>query len=180
MNNESAEIIRILNTALNDILPEGEARSLDLYPGPLRAEIDELNAWVFETINSTRFSSAIVPDGRPFDVIHSTDGVYKAGFATTPEAYEANVKPLFASLDRVEKLLGGGKEFLVGDRLTEADIRLFTTIVRFDPVYHGHFKCNLGSIRVSKISSPRLRCWLTERPCGAGPLVIFLARLSEY
>jgi glutathionyl-hydroquinone reductase len=93
--------------------------------------------------------------------IRLTDGVYKAGFATQTEAYEANVKPLFESLDRVEKLLGGGKAFLVGDRLTEADIRLYTTIVRFDPVYHGHFKCNLGSIRVSKISRSRLRCSLT-------------------
>jgi len=126
VNNESAEIIRIFNTAFNDLLPEGEGKSLDIYPEPLRHEIDEVNAWVLDTINN---------------------GVYKSGFATTPEAYEANVKPLFESLDRVEKLLDGGKEFLVGGRLTEVDIRLYTTIVRFDPVYHGHFKCNLGSIR---------------------------------
>lgn len=80
--------------------------------------------------------------------------MYKSGFATKPEAYEANVKPLFASLDRLEKILDG-KDFLIGGTLTEADIRLYTTIVRFDPVYHGHFKCNLGSIRVS-VSSTNL------------------------
>lgn len=82
----------------------------------------------------------------------STDGVYKTGFATKPDAYEANVVPLFASLDRLESILAPeGKTFLIGDRLTEADIRLYTTIIRFDPVYHGHFKCNLGTIRVSAI-----------------------------
>lgn len=76
------------------------------------------------------------------------NGVYKSGFATTQEAYEVAVKPLFESLDKLEKIIEG-KEFLVGGQLTEADVRLFTTLVRFDPVYHGHFKCNLGSIRVS-------------------------------
>lgn len=75
--------------------------------------------------------------------------MYKSGFATKQEAYEASVKPLFASLDKLEAIFAGGKKFLIGDRLTEADVRLFTTIIRFDPVYHGHFKCNLGSIRVS-------------------------------
>lgn len=81
-----------------------------------------------------------------------SDGVYKTGFATTQNAYEVAIKPLFESLDRLEKILAGNADFLIGDQLTEADVRLYTTIVRFDPVYHGHFKCNLGSIRVC--SSP--------------------------
>ena len=80
----------------------------------------------------------------PFNV----DGVYKTGFATTQSAYETALVPLFQSLDRLENILKG-KTFLVGDTLTEADVRLFTTIVRFDPVYVGHFKCNIGTIRVS-------------------------------
>lgn len=74
------------------------------------------------------------------------DGVYKSGFATKPEAYEAAVTAVFSSLERVEKLLEG-KEFLIGGKLTEADIRLFVTIIRFDPVYVGHFKCNIRTIR---------------------------------
>jgi len=94
-----------------------------------------------------------------FDFDPPIDGVYKSGFATAPEAYEANVKPLFESLDRVENLLVGGKEFLVGGRLTEVDIRLYTTIIRFDPVYHGHFKCNLGSIRVSTFADEIKFCY---------------------
>ena len=72
--------------------------------------------------------------------------MYKAGFATTQAAYEAAVRPLFASLDRLEGMLSG-KDYLVGDTLTEADVRLFVTIIRFDPVYVGHFKCNLRTIR---------------------------------
>ena len=74
------------------------------------------------------------------------DGVYRAGFAKSQQAYETAVTALFDSLDRLEKMLTG-KEFLVGGRLTEADVRLFVTIVRFDPVYVGHFKCNLRTIR---------------------------------
>ena len=74
------------------------------------------------------------------------DGVYKSGFASTQKAYEAAVLPLFASLDRLEDILKG-KDYLVGNQLTEADVRLFVTIVRFDPVYVGHFKCNLRTIR---------------------------------
>ncbi|KAG8998171.1 S-glutathionyl-(chloro)hydroquinone reductase [Tulasnella sp. JGI-2019a] len=124
VNNESAEIIRIFNTAFNDLLPT-EKSSLDLYPKELQKEIDEVNDWVYNTVNN---------------------GVYKTGFATTQEAYDANVKPLFASLDRLEGILKG-KNHLVGDRLTEADVRLFTTMIRFDPAYHGLFKCNYGQIR---------------------------------
>jgi len=136
VNNESSEIIRMLNTAFNDQLPAEEA-ALDLYPEALRAEIDSVNEWVYDTVNN---------------------GVYKTGFSTTQTAYETAIKPLFASLDRLEGMLAG-KDYLVGDRLTEADVRLFTTIVRFDPVYHGHFKCNIGSIRHNY---PNINLWLRK------------------
>jgi len=135
VNNESSEIIRILNSGFNGFLEHGSQKDLDLYPSSLRSEIDELNAWVYDTVNN---------------------GVYKAGFATTQSAYEDAIQPLFASLDRLEKILEG-KEYLVGNRLTEADVRLYTTIIRFDPVYHGHFKCNLGSIRHNY---PNINRWL--------------------
>lgn len=111
--NESAEIVRILDIAFG-----GEGPSL--YPEPLRAEIDEVNALVYDNVNN---------------------GVYRAGFATTQEAYDEAIVPLFDTLDRLEQRLEG-KRFLVGDRLTEADVRLFTTLVRFDAVYVTHFKCN--------------------------------------
>ncbi|KAI7902675.1 glutathione S-transferase [Cokeromyces recurvatus] len=123
VNNESSEIIRIFNTAFNRFLSKEKAE-LNYYPEHLQKEIDENNEWIYDTINN---------------------GVYKSGFATTQDAYENHVYPLFKSLDRVEKMLEG-KKYLVQDTFTEADIRLFTTIVRFDPVYFGHFKCNLGSI----------------------------------
>jgi len=96
----------------------------DLYPEALRPEIDAINALVYEDVNN---------------------GVYKAGFAASQAAYEAAVIPLFERLDWLEERLGG-RRYLLGDRLTEADIRLFTTLVRFDTVYHGHFKCNLRRI----------------------------------
>ncbi|KAI0337993.1 glutathione S-transferase [Trametopsis cervina] len=134
VNNESSEIIRMFNSEFNSHLPADKA-ALDYYPADLRAEIDGVNEWVYHTVNN---------------------GVYKSGFATTQKAYEEAVTALFASLDRLEKMLEG-KEFLVGDRLTEADIRLFVTIVRFDPVYVGHFKCNLRTIRDGY---PNLHLWL--------------------
>ena len=96
----------------------------DYYPADLRAEIDGVNQRVYDTVNN---------------------GVYKAGFATTQEAYEEAVRPLFASLDWIEDRLSR-QPYLAGDRVTEADWRLFTTLVRFDPVYVGHFKCNLRRI----------------------------------
>ncbi|KAI0628529.1 glutathione S-transferase [Trametes polyzona] len=136
VNNESSEIIRILNTAFNHLLPPEKA-SIDIYPEVHRKEIDEINEWVYDTVNN---------------------GVYKAGFATTQQAYEAAVIPLFDSLDRLEKILTG-KEYLVGDQLTEADVRLFVTIVRFDPVYVGHFKCNLRTIRYGY---PAIHSWLRK------------------
>lgn len=135
VNNESSEIIRFFNSGFNKQLPTDKAK-LDFYPQELKKEIDDLNTWVYDTVNN---------------------GVYKSGFATTQAAYEKAVVPLFESLDRLEKILSDGREFLIGDRLTEADIRLYTTIVRHDPVYHGHFKCNLGMIRHDY---PQINRWL--------------------
>ncbi|MCB9765851.1 MAG: glutathione S-transferase family protein [Alphaproteobacteria bacterium] len=117
VNNESSEIIRIFNRAFD---AWGDA-SLDLWPEDLREEIEAVNQRVYHTVNN---------------------GVYKAGFATTQSAYEEAVTALFETLDWLEERLSA-QPWLVGDRLTEADWRLFTTLVRFDPVYHGHFKCNL-------------------------------------
>lgn len=108
MSNESAEIIRDLTQAFDDLLPAGKGKDLDLYPEELREEIDALNEWVYDGINN---------------------GVYKSGFASTQDAYDKAVKVLAESLDRVEGVLADGREFLVGGRLTEADVRLFTTIV---------------------------------------------------
>jgi len=135
VNNESSEIIRMFNNAFDDLLPE-DKKQLDFYPKELQKEIDDLNGWIYDTINN---------------------GVYKSGFASTQQAYEDAVVPLFKSLDRVEDMLKDGREYLVGGKLTEVDIRLYTTIVRFDPVYHGHFKCNLGMIRHSY---PNINRWL--------------------
>ncbi|WP_265516998.1 glutathione S-transferase family protein [Nitratireductor luteus] len=120
VSNESAEIIRMLNEAFDEW---GDA-SLDFYPPPLRKKIDAVNELVYENINN---------------------GVYKAGFATTQEAYEEAFDALFDALDKVEDMLSR-QRYLAGEQLTEADWRLFTTLVRFDPVYVGHFKCNLRRI----------------------------------
>lgn len=117
VSNESSEIIRMLNAAFDGV---GAAPG-DFYPEDLRAEIDAANARVYPAVNN---------------------GVYRAGFATTQEAYDEAVAELFAALDWAEERLGR-RRYLAGDRLTEADWRLFTTLVRFDAVYHGHFKCNL-------------------------------------
>jgi len=121
VNNESAEIIRMLNSEFNAF---GDA-SLDFYPEALRAEIDEINAYVYDRINN---------------------GVYKAGFATDQGVYEQAFDRLFEALDTLEERLGR-QRWLVGARQTEADWRLFTTLVRFDPVYVGHFKCNRQRIQ---------------------------------
>jgi glutathionyl-hydroquinone reductase len=117
VNNESAEIIRMLNYAFDHL----SGSTLDLYPPALAAEIDALNARIYDTVNN---------------------GVYKAGFATAQAPYETAVRALFDTLDRLEERLGRTR-FLTGARFTEADWRLFTTLVRFDAVYYGHFKCNL-------------------------------------
>ena len=116
VNNESSEIIRMFNSAFD----EAGARPGNYYPSDLADEIDAVNARVYDTLNN---------------------GVYKAGFATTQEAYEEAVEPLFGTLDWLEDRLSRAS-YLCGDRLTEADVRLFTTLVRFDAVYVGHFKCN--------------------------------------
>jgi len=120
VSNESSEIIRMLNAAFDGV----GAKPGDYYPHALRAEIDALNERIYGTVNN---------------------GVYKAGFATTQDAYEEAVKPLFETLDWLEERLGSSR-YLTGDSLTEADWRLFTTLIRFDPVYVGHFKCNIRRI----------------------------------
>lgn len=118
VNNESAEIIRMLNREFNAFASRGLP---DLYPDSLRPEIDRWNALIYSTVNN---------------------GVYRAGFATTQDKYEAAVRSLFETLNIIEEHLGGHR-YLCGTQLTEADWRLFTTLVRFDAVYYGHFKCNL-------------------------------------
>jgi putative glutathione S-transferase len=130
VNNESSEIIRMLNSAFDGI----GAKAGDFYPAALRGEIDALNARIYGTVNN---------------------GVYKAGFATTQEAYEEAVRPLFETLDWLEERLDG-RRFLTGDAVTEADWRLFTTLIRFDAVYVGHFKCNIRRIA----DYPRLSAYL--------------------
>jgi len=120
VSNESSEIIRMLNSAFDAF---GDA-SLDLYPEALRGEIDTLNEFVYPNINN---------------------GVYRAGFATSQEAYEEAVGQVFAALHTLEEKLSKSR-YMAGSSLTEADWRLFTTLLRFDPVYVGHFKCNLRRI----------------------------------
>ena len=117
VNNESSEIIRILNSSFDEL----GALPGDYYPEAYRSEIDAINARVYSTLNN---------------------GVYKSGFATTQAAYEENVYPLFETLDWLEGILRE-RRYLVGEDFTEADIRLFTTLIRFDAVYVSHFKCNL-------------------------------------
>lgn len=132
VNNESAEIIRMLNSAFDEL---GAAQG-DFYPPPLREAIDTINEVVYHQVNN---------------------GVYKAGFATKQEAYEKAVNELFAALDVLERRLET-QRYLVGERLTEADWRLFTTLIRFDAVYVGHFKCNQRRI----VDYPHLSGYLRE------------------
>lgn len=120
VSNESTDIIRMLNSAFDGI----GAKSGDYWPEHLRAAIEPVNERIYHTVNN---------------------GVYKSGFATTQEAYEEALYPLFESLDWLEERLAN-QRYLMGNTITEADIRLFTTLVRFDPVYVGHFKCNLRRI----------------------------------
>jgi putative glutathione S-transferase len=141
VNNESSEIIRMMNSAFDDI----GAKPGDYYPREVREEIDALNGRVYDTLNN---------------------GVYKAGFATTQAAYEEAVGPLFETLDWLEQRLAASR-FLFGDRLTEADIRLFTTLIRFDAVYVGHFKCNIRRL----VDYPNLSAFVRDiyqRPGVAG------------
>lgn len=120
-NNESSEIIRMLNSEFNALAERPDA---DFYPEALRTEIDSINEWVYPNINN---------------------GVYRSGFARTQAAYERAVTGLFEALDRAEALLSE-RRYLTGDRLTEADLRLWTTLIRFDQVYVTHFKCNVRRI----------------------------------
>lgn len=132
VSNESAEIIRMFNSAFNALT----GNESDFYPQSLRSEIDEVNEFVYHNINN---------------------GVYRAGFATTQEAYTEAFDDLFAALDKIEQRLTANR-YLVGDTLTEADWRLFTTLIRFDSVYVGHFKCNLRTIE----SYPAISNYLRE------------------
>lgn len=116
VNNESSEIIRMLNR----FAPRTKNQDLDLYPGQLQTEIERWNERIYSHLNN---------------------GVYRCGFATSQHAYEAAVEPLFELMTALDTHLNG-RSFLVGTQITEADIRLYTTLVRFDAVYHGHFKCN--------------------------------------
>ncbi len=175
VNNESSEIIRMFNSAFDGL----GAKPGDYYPEPLREEIDAVNARVYDTVNN---------------------GVYKSGFATGQEAYEEAVTALFDSLDWLEDRLSS-RRYLLGPRVTEADWRLLTTLLRFDPVYHGHFKCNLrrlvdypnlwgytrelyqwprvaGTVNMMHIKRHYYGCHRTINPTGIvplGPLIDFAA-----
>ncbi|MDH4652343.1 MULTISPECIES: glutathione S-transferase family protein [unclassified Pseudomonas] len=132
VSNESSEIIRMFNSAFDHLT----GNTLDFYPQALRNEIDALNERIYPAINN---------------------GVYRAGFATTQAAYEEAFHALFDELDQLDALLES-RRYLAGERITEADWRLFTTLVRFDAVYHGHFKCNLRRLE----DYPNLSGWLRE------------------
>lgn len=132
VSNADDDIMRMLNSEFNAFTDV----KTDFYPAPLRAEIDEINNFVYPNIN---------------------DGVYRAGFATTQASYEQAVRNLFDALDRIEARLSK-QRYLVGQRITEADWRLFPTLIRFDAVYHGHFKCNIRRI----VDYPHLWGYLRE------------------
>ena len=132
VSNESADIIRMMNSAFDQVGATGP----DYYPADLRHEIDVVNELVYDKVNN---------------------GVYKAGFATTQEAYEAAVYPLFEALDLLDHRLAA-QRYLTGDAMTEADVRLVTTLLRFDIVYVGHFKCNIRRI----VDYPALSAYLAD------------------
>eukprot|EP01087_Luapelamoeba_hula_P005248 TRINITY_DN15321_c0_g1_i1.p1 TRINITY_DN15321_c0_g1~~TRINITY_DN15321_c0_g1_i1.p1 ORF type:complete len:379 (-),score=55.37 TRINITY_DN15321_c0_g1_i1:122-1141(-) len=133
VNNESSELVQMFNTEFNAFAKRPE---FDLRPAALVERIDALNTWMYETINN---------------------GVYKCGFAISQSAYESAFKVLFTTLDETEEKLSHSR-YLAGSELTEADIRLFVTIVRFDPVYVGHFKCNNKRI----VDYPNLWNWVRD------------------
>ncbi|MBN0975899.1 glutathione S-transferase family protein [Pseudomonas hygromyciniae] len=132
VSNESAEIIRMFNSAFDGLT----GNTLDFYPEPLRPTIDALNERIYPAVNN---------------------GVYRAGFATSQQAYENAFDDVFAELDHLEQHLAKHR-YLAGEYLTEADVRLFTTLIRFDAVYYSHFKCNLRRIA----DYPNLSNWLRE------------------
>ncbi|CAK7218473.1 S-glutathionyl-(chloro)hydroquinone reductase [Sporothrix curviconia] len=137
VNNESSEILRMFNSAFDDLVAPAY-KTVDLYPEALRKDIDATHEWQYDLINN---------------------GVYKSGFATKQEAYERNVVALFEALDRAEKHLSSQTKgpYWYGDVMTEVDVRLFVTIIRFDPVYVQHFKCNIRDIRSGY---PYLHKWM--------------------
>jgi len=159
ISNESGDIIRMLNEfdTLDDTSPAQDGRVVDLYPPELRNEIDETNAWVYETINN---------------------GVYRAGFATKQEAYEEAERAVHTSLERVDSLLSK-RRFLVGETVTEADVRLLPTAMRFDGVYASFFRCGRKQIRSDY---PNLRRWMQDmlRLTGPGLFDLNKARMSYY
>lgn len=129
VNNESADIMRQLNTAFNDHLPlDSPQRKFNFYPEDLRPQIDEANSWIVPNLNQ---------------------GVYKTGFANDQETYDENVEIVFETLQRVSDVIASHPRtpFFLGKRLTELDIKLYATLIRFDTIYVQHFKCNLGTIR---------------------------------
>ncbi|WP_444918182.1 glutathione S-transferase family protein [Microbulbifer sp. JMSA003] len=132
VSNESSEIIRMFNSAFNEITGDTQ----DFYPKDKQKDIEAINQLVYENINN---------------------GVYRCGFATTQSAYEEAYLDLFDALDKVEAILGK-QRYLTGDKITEADWRLFTTLIRFDSVYHGHFKCNRQRLE----DFPNLRNYVRE------------------
>ncbi|KAI1422306.1 glutathione S-transferase [Xylaria sp. FL1777] len=150
VNNESSEILRMFGSVFDAQLPPRFA-SVNLYPENLRKEIDAAGVWTYDDINN---------------------GVYKSGFATTQEAYERNVTRLFEALDRVEAGLkgNGGGAYFFGDVLTETDVRLFVTLIRFDPVYVQHFKCNIRDIRSGY---PAVHKWLRQLYWGESTAAAF-------
>jgi len=136
VNNESAELLRSLQTSFDHLLSP-ELAGLTLYPEPLRAKIDRIAEWMQRDLNT---------------------GVYKAGFASTQEEYNKNVPAVFGALNKLEKILFENKgPYVLGKQMTELDVRLYATLIRFDPVYVQHFKCDLGMIRYTY---PILHNWL--------------------
>ncbi len=131
VNNESSEIIRIFNSSFNELTGNTD----DFYPEKYQSEIDQLNKSIYENVNN---------------------GVYRSGFAKTQETYDAAVSALFKELDKIENILEG-RDFLLGDTLTEADLRLVPTLLRFDIVYFTHFKCNVRRIKDYKNLSRYLK-----------------------
>ncbi|KAF2104209.1 hypothetical protein NA57DRAFT_62857 [Rhizodiscina lignyota] len=139
VNNESAEMLRWLPTAFDSIKKTNPGLGLNLYPDELSLEIDRLTVWINSDLNA---------------------GVYKAGFAPNQEVYDKNVIPVFGALNKLEETISSlGGPFVLGDKLTELDIRVYATIVRFDVVYVQHFKCNLGMIRHDY---PYIEAWLAH------------------
>lgn len=135
VNNDSPDIMRIFNTDFNELLDD-KYRKIDMYPEALRSMIDSNNAFIQDMVN---------------------DAPYRAGFATAQDVYDKNVEIVFQGLDRVEELLSDGRSFINGSEMTETDVRLFTSIVRFDPAYCGALKCNNRMIR---FDYPNIHNWL--------------------